>query len=318
VPIALISLQFDPFLHLGDRLVRWEPVALAGAILLALIVAALIAGRSPIPPFADDPPGSVRHLRRDDLLLIVLGIVPGAVVGGRLAYVALHLDYFDANRWAILNASAGSLALSGAVVFGAATGALVARLFDAPIGRWFHVAAVPTLLVLGLGKAALILGGTGQGLPSTLDWATRYLGPGPWGSLGPEVPSHPAQAYEALGVGIVLVVVLLIRAIGLLRKADGRAFAFALAGWATVRLVVAGTWRDPVALGPFNVEQVIDLGIVGFSALAYTVIVWRSAIVWVRAVPVAEAETGGPDAIKAGSEQPDPDPDPSPPALTET
>lgn len=312
MPIALISLQFDPFLHLGDRPVRWEPVALAGAILVALIVAALIAGRSRVPPLDDDPPGSVRHLRRDDLLLIVLGVVPGAVVGGRLAYVALHLDYFDANRWAILNASAGSLALSGAVVFGAATGALVARLFDAPIGRWFHVAVVPTLLVLGLGKAALILGGTGQGLPSTLDWATRYLGPGPWGSLGPEVPSHPAQGYEALGVGIVLVVVLLLRAIGLLRTADGRAFAFALGGWATVRLVVAGTWRDPVAWGPFNAEQVIDLGIVGFSALAFTVIVWWSAIVWARAVPVAAAETGGPDAIPAGSEQPDPDPSPQP------
>jgi prolipoprotein diacylglyceryltransferase len=276
VPIALISLEFDPFLHVGDRLVRWETVAVGGAILVALIVAALLAGRSRIPPLDDDPPDTVRHLRRDDLLFIVLGIVPGAVVGGRLAYVALHLDYFDANRWAILNASAGSLALSGAVVFGAVTGVLVALLFDAPIGRWFHVAAVPTLLALGLGKAALLLGGTGQGLPSTLDWATRYLGPGPWGSLGPDVPSHPAQGYEALGVGIVLVVVLLLRAIGLLRTADGRVFALALGGWATVRLVVAGTWRDPLAWGPFNAEQLIDVGIVGFCVLACIVLIWRS------------------------------------------
>ena len=278
MPIALISLEFDPFLHLGDRLVRWETVAVGGAILVALIVAGLLAGRSRIPPLDDDPPGTVRHLRRDDLLFIVLGIVPGAVVGGRLAYVALHLDYFDANRWAILNASAGSLALSGAVVFGAVTGVLVARLFDAPIGRWFHVAAVPTLLVLGLGKAALILGGTGQGSPSNIDWATRYLGPGPWGSLGPGVPSHPAQGYEALGVGIVLVAVLLLRAIGLLRTADGRAFAFALGGWATVRLVVAGTWRDPQVWGRFNAEQLIDVGIVGLCVLAYVAIVRRTAV----------------------------------------
>jgi prolipoprotein diacylglyceryltransferase len=278
VPIALISLKFDPFLHLGDRLVRWETVAVAGAILVAILVAGLLAGRSRIPPLDDDPPGTVRHLRRDDLLLIVLGIVPGAVVGGRLAYVAFHLDYFDANRGAILSASAGSLGLSGAVVLGAVTGVLVARLFDAPIGRWFHVAAVPTLLALGLGKAALLLGGTGQGLPSALDWATRYLGPGPWGSLAPDVPSHPAQGYEALGVGIVLVVVLLLRAIGLLRTSDGRAFAFALGGWATVRLVVAGTWRDPLAWGPFRAEQLIDIGIVGCSVLAYVVIVRRTAI----------------------------------------
>jgi Ni/Fe-hydrogenase subunit HybB-like protein len=79
-------------------------------------------------------------------------------------------------------------------------------------------------------------------------------------------------------VGIVLVVVLLLRAIGLLRTADGRAFAFALGGWATVRLVVAGTWRDPLAWGPFNAEQLIDVGIVGFCVLAYIVIVRRTAI----------------------------------------
>jgi prolipoprotein diacylglyceryltransferase len=276
VPIALISLQFDPFLHLGDRLVRWETVAVGGAILVALIVAALLAGRSRIPSHVDDPPDAVRHLRRDDLLFIVLGIVPGAVVGGRLAYVALHVDYFGANRGAILDASVGGLGLSGAVLFGAFTGVLVARLFEAPIGRWFHVATVPLLLALGLGKAALVLGGTGQGLPSTLDWATRYLGPGPWGSLGPDVPSHPAQAYEALGVGIVLLVVLLLRAIGLLRTADGRAFAFALAGWATVRLIVAGTWRDARAWGPFNAEQLIDLAIVAVCVLAAIALVRRT------------------------------------------
>jgi prolipoprotein diacylglyceryltransferase len=153
---------------------------------------------------------------------------------------------------------------------------LVARLFEAPIGRWFHVATVPLLLALGLGKAALVLGGTGQGLPSTLDWATRYLGPGPWGSLGPDVPSHPAQAYEALGVGIVLLVVLLFRAIGLLRTADGRAFAFALAGWAIVRLIVAGTWRDAQAWGSFNAEQIIDLAIVAVCVLAAVALVRRT------------------------------------------
>ncbi len=311
VPTAVITLQFDPFLHLGDRLVRWETVAVGGAVLVALVVAALLAGRTRVPPHEDDSPGANGHLRRDDLLFVVLGIVPGAVVGGRLAYVAFHWDFYGANRAAILDPASGGLGLSGVVVVGMLTGALVARLFDAPIGRWFNVAAVPLLLVLGLGKAALVVGGTGQGLPSGADWATRYLGPGPWGSLGPEISSHPAQAYEAAGVGIVLFLIVMLWVADAFRAADGRAFALALGGWAAVRLAVAGTWRDPLAWGPFNAEQLIDLGIAVLAVLVYLIIVRRTAVAARRAAQrAAEAESAAESAAGSqgsGLSWPDPD-----------
>ncbi len=307
----MITFEFDPLLRLGDRLVRWETLAVGGAVLVALVVAALLAGRIEVPPHEDDPPAAVRHLRRDDLLYIVLGIVPGAVVGGRLAYVAFHWDYYDVSRAAILDPASGGLGLSGAVVGGMLTGAVVARLFDAPIGRWFDVAAVPMLLALGLGKAALILGGTGQGVPSGTDWGTRYLGPGPWGSLGPEIASHPAQAYEATGVGVVLFLVAMLWAADALRAVDGRAFALALGGWATVRLAVAGTWRDPIAYGQFNAEQLIDLGIAVLAVLLYLVVVRQSAVAARRAAEHAvEPE---PDAPSQGSGLSWPDPDRPPP-----
>ena len=195
-------------------------------------------------------------------------MAPGAVVGGRIAYVALHMDYYASNAAAVVDPTSGALSLSGAVLLGALTGGLVARLFDAPVGRWYALAVVPMLLVLGLGKAANVLGGSGQGEPSVVDWATRYLGPGPWGSLGPDIPSIPAQAAEALGVAIVLVV--MVAVLRLARRVgwqDGRGFALALAGWATVRFVVASTWRDRAVVGPLKAEQVFDLGIVAIAAL---------------------------------------------------
>ena len=68
------------------------------------------------------------------------------MIGGRLAYVALHLDYYRAVPNAILDPVAGGLALSGAVVLGALTGGIVARLFEAPAGRWYTLAAIPMLL----------------------------------------------------------------------------------------------------------------------------------------------------------------------------
>ncbi len=273
---AAITFRFDPLLHLGDWAVRWETLAIGGAIFVGLIVAGLLAGRSRLAAHPDDPPSTIGRLRRDDILFIAVGVVPGALIGGRLTYVVLHLDYYSAFPNAIVDPASGGLALSGAVLLGALSGGLVARLFDAPVGRWYRIAAGPMLLVLALGKAAELLGGTGQGLPSDLGWATRYLGPGPWGSLGPDIASIPAQAYEAIGVTVLLVILAAARGLGLFRGRDGRIFTIALAGWAAVRLEVAATWRDPVVLGPFRAEQVIDLGIAALALLAYLALVVRS------------------------------------------
>ena len=44
VPFATIVLDFDPVLHVGGTSIRWETLGLAGAILAALLLAAIIAG----------------------------------------------------------------------------------------------------------------------------------------------------------------------------------------------------------------------------------------------------------------------------------
>jgi prolipoprotein diacylglyceryltransferase len=269
VPLAVITFEFDPLVHLGDWSVRWETLAIGAAILAGLVVAGLLAPRARFPVGADEREGTVDHVRPGDVLFVALGVTPGAIVGGRLAYIALHLDYYSANTSAIADPGSGGLALSGALVLGAVSGGIVARLFEAPVGRWYGLAVVPMLVMLASGKAAAVLGGSGQGLPASTEWATRYLGPGPWGSLGPDVPSVPSQALEAAAVAALLVILVVVRRLGLVRSLDGRDFAVALGGWAIVRLGVSTTWRDPLVAGPFRAEQVIDLAIVVLAMALY-------------------------------------------------
>jgi phosphatidylglycerol:prolipoprotein diacylglycerol transferase len=273
VPSAVIQLNFDPSLRVGGQAVRWEILALAAVILLAMLVAALVAGRAP-KQSADG-----RSLRRDDLLFIALGIVPGAVLGGRLTYVLIHLDYYLANPNSILDPSSGGLALTGAVVLGTLTGMYVARLLDAPVGRWLDLAAVALVMGLGLGKLSEVLGGSGQGVISGVSWATAYVGPGPWGVLGPELPAHPAQVYEALGDALVLACILVLGQFGPFRAGDGRRFLVALGGWAIVRFIVVFSWRDTPVAGPLRAEQLLDLGLVLIVALFLVVIVRRPATI---------------------------------------
>ena len=123
--LAALVLDFDPYLRFGDRAVRWETLAVAAAVLVGIIVTALVAGRTPGHDQwigEEEPPEEERegpwHLRRDDLLFILLGAVPGAVVLGRLGYGLLHLDYYG-NQWrALLDPAQGSAELTLAVVGG--------------------------------------------------------------------------------------------------------------------------------------------------------------------------------------------------------
>jgi phosphatidylglycerol---prolipoprotein diacylglyceryl transferase len=262
VPTAVLAFDFDPWLHLGDGAVRWETVAIAVAIFVSVVLAGVAARSS--------------RLRVDDLLFVILGIVPGAVVGGRLGYVLLHPAFFTAAPGRILDPGLGSLELTVGVVGGALTGSLVALLLDGRPGPWLRVATFPTLLVLGAGKLAMVLGGTGQGLPTSGDPATAYLGPGPWGSLGPAIPSIPSQALEAAATGIVIILIILASVVPALRRPDGRLFALAIAGWAIGRAIVASTWRDPVVAGPLRAEQVIDVVVaIGSLGLSFALIAAR-------------------------------------------
>lgn len=259
VPIAVITLAFDPAFRLTDDLVvRWSTIALAAVLVVVLVVAGMAARTA--------------RLRADDLLSIAVGAVPGAIVAGRLGYVALHPEAFVAGPGTILDPTVGGLELGAGVVGGILTATYVAILLAAPVGRWAHLAAVPVLLAIGGGKLAMVLGGGGQGLPTDVAWATAYAGAGPWGSLAPDLPSHPAQAYEGIGTLVLAVVLMLATRGGAFRSRDGRLLLVALADWGLVRAAVSVTWRDPVSTPPFPgggwIAVAIAIGGLGLAVLA--------------------------------------------------
>jgi prolipoprotein diacylglyceryltransferase len=284
VPLGVIQLAFDPVLQLGDTAsVRYETIGLAVVLFLALLSAAWIGSRTPsVGPYVPAP-----GLRVDDLVFAVVGAVPGAIVGGRLGTVLDHFEFYRANPAAILDPNQGGLTLTLAVPFGLFTGAVIARLLGAPVARWLHATALPLLFLLAAGKLVGVLGATGQGSPSDLAWATAYTGPGPWGSLAPELPSHPAQVYEAVLVTIAIGFLLLASRLEVVARRDGAAMFIALGLWAIARVVVGFTWRDPAILGPFGTEQLLAFVVLAI-AIVGLVERWRA--------PFASAVERRPDA----------------------
>jgi len=245
VPIALISFDFDPLLRLGgDLVVRWQTVALAAVLAVVLVLVGVL--------------GRARRLRADDLLSITIGAVPGAVVAGRLGYLILHPEAFAAGPATFIDPSVGGLELAAGVIGGVVTAAYVALLLGTSVGAWAHLVAIPLLVAIGAGKLAMVLGGSGQGLPSDLTWATAYLGSGPWGSLVPDLPSHPSQVYEGVAT--------LVGWLGAFQSRDGRLLLVAVGGWALVRAAATTTWRDPVMAGPLPAGGWLAL-VIGLTCL---------------------------------------------------
>jgi phosphatidylglycerol---prolipoprotein diacylglyceryl transferase len=262
--LAVITIAFNPLLRLSETSsVRYETIVLAIVLLIGLVTTAWIGARTPGNATDEDVPG----LRIDDLVFISVGSVPGLIVGGRLGYVLDHLDFYAGNPQAILDAAQGGLTLTLAVPLGILTAAMIARLLGAPVGRWLHVAALPMLFVLAAGKLAGVLGATGQGAASDLEWATAYSGPGPWGSLAAELPAHPSQLYEAIAIAVAVVVLAVASRHRSIARPTGASLFLALGLWALARFVVAFTWRDPATLGPLRVDQVL-LIVVAVAAVA--------------------------------------------------
>lgn len=261
---AVITFSFDPVLALGSGAsVRIETLAIAVVLFAGLVLAARIGQLTPaVGPYVPAP-----GLRPDDLIFIVVGIVPGALLGGRIGYVLAHLDFYRANTAAILDPGQGAWELTLAIPFALATGSLIARLVGAPVARWMHALAFPMLFVLGLGKLVGVLGADGQGAASSLPWATAYSGPGPWASLAADAPAHPAQVYEAVLVFLAIVALVLVSRFEVIARRDGAAIFAAIGLWAIVRFLVGFTWRDPTVLGPLRAEQLLALVLLVIAAV---------------------------------------------------
>jgi hypothetical protein len=94
---AVIKFSFDPFLRLSEIVVRWETLAIALIIVGCVALAAVLAERMPAlnqayPEMGGKDPGAW-HLRRNDLLFILLGVIPGTIVAGRLGFAVRSLAW---------------------------------------------------------------------------------------------------------------------------------------------------------------------------------------------------------------------------------
>lgn len=200
----------------------------------------------------------VVDLRWDDILYVVLGMVPGAVVFGRLLHGLAFPDAYISNPGALFDLGRGSLSLLGAVVGGVISGAYVCRLLNQRVSPWADAAALPLLLAIGLGKLAMLLGGGGLGQPFEGPTAVALDGPGPWLATNAGLAAHPSAVYEGLLTLAGMPIIAWLAGHDWLKPAP-RQFVAAVSWWLGARFLAGFTWRDETLLGPIGAEQLAAL-----------------------------------------------------------
>ncbi len=133
-----------------------------------------------------------------------------ALVGGRLLYVAQNgLADLAAHPAHILMVWMGGLSFYGGLAAGLIALVVFARRRGVPWRIAADVAAPAVAIGQAIGHIGCLIGGDSAGIATDAPWAVVYRNPAAMAQLG--VPLHPTQAYEAIALAALFVVLWAVR-----------------------------------------------------------------------------------------------------------
>lgn len=145
-------------------------------------------------------------LNFDDAMDLVLAVVVGTILGGRLGYFVLYQPHiFAHDPLALLRVWEGGMASHGAFLGIALALAFYARRRKVPFLHLGDLVVSTAPVGLFLGRVANFINGELWGKPSRAPWAVIFphsAGPGMPAHL--ILPRHPSQLYEAATEGLLL------------------------------------------------------------------------------------------------------------------
>lgn len=194
--------------------------------------------------------------RPDDVLDLLLVVIPLGIVFARLYYVAFQWEWYRSAPWEIFMVWHGGLAIHGGIL-GGVLGLWI-------VTRWKRVrfwrladAVVPALLVgQVLGRIGNFLNGDAFGTPTDLPWGIVFPATSPAGAAYPGIALHPAMLYEALGNLLIFLFLWTLRK----RPArDGFLTSVYFVSYAAVRFACEFFRGDALMLGPWRAAQVASV-----------------------------------------------------------
>ena len=166
--------------------------------------------------------------------IAALSIASG-IIGARLAFVILKWSEFSGNWIEMISLQHGGMSIHGALILGALTVLIYAKVYKLPILRIFDLLVPPVLIGQIIGRFGNFFNQEAFGPPTDLPWKMFVKS-----SLRPAGFSefeffHPTFIYSMIGLIIILSIVLLWRK---LRSIEGYTLFIYIALYSVLRFVI--------------------------------------------------------------------------------
>jgi len=228
---------------IGPLTVRWYGILIALAFALGSYLAYREVKR--------------QKLNVDELLNMLLVIIPSAIIGARLYYVLMRWDYYSSYPQYILQTWQGGLAVHGGIIAAVLALLLYCRIRGQNFLRWVDLLSPSLALGQAIGRWGNYFNQEAYGYATDLPWAMFIDG----------AYRHPTFLYESVWSLLIFALLLwLIRR----RHRFGGIFAVYLIGYSVGRFFIEMLRTDSLMIGPLRMAMVISvLGILLGAALFF-------------------------------------------------
>lgn len=184
--------MLDPVaFSVGPFSVRWYGLAYVAGFVCAALVLWRTAKRWRV------------RIDTDSLLTIMLCVIIGVIIGGRLGYVLVYGDgYYLAHPAEILAFNHGGMSFHGGLIGALLAGIVAAHFTHIPYLTLADLGCIAAPIGLFFGRCANFVNGELWGAPTDAPWGVVF------GGAAGMMPRHPSQLYEALLEGVLLFILL--------------------------------------------------------------------------------------------------------------
>jgi len=193
----MIVHSFDPVLiDLGFFQIRWYSIAYILGIILGWVYAVKIIKKT------QNNTQNFEPIKRSDFDDLVIYLVLGIILGGRLGYVIFYnLEYYIQNSFEIFKLWQGGMSFHGGLLGVIVTIFIFSKNKNTNFFKYSDIVACVAPIGIFLGRIANFINGELFGKISTLPWAVIF----PYGG---NIARHPSQIYEAILEGLVLFILI--------------------------------------------------------------------------------------------------------------
>lgn len=206
-------------------------------------------------------------ISEDFMINLFFFIIPIAIIGARLYFVAFHWDYYSEHLIEIIKIWEGGLAIHGGILFGFIWILIYSKKYKVNTKRLLDIVVVSLILGQAIGRWGNFFNGEAHGAQTTLEalsFLPKFIVEG-MNING--IYYQPTFLYESIWCLIGFIILIIIRKLPYIKI--GQLTSFYLVWYGIGRLIIEAFRTDSLMLGSLKMAQVVSVGMIIIGILSF-------------------------------------------------